>query len=567
MTEKTFHTVSWAPSAIKDAVEHAAEAFKAADGAYARVSTFELSALIDATRALIEHNEREETNLKPEAHQVSMEELRARIGAVVDDYTASEDYGSGPTRYYLTVNTPNDLTAHLAAVLFPGLDWLFRAVADWQSLWDEKEEWEKAAKEAWQRENVLSWLHAEAVWHAEHHRAQVERQGRSPKLEQLAAELERLKDVDAEAFAARFQLQSYDIVLGRIAHVLTRLLADANISPLPKQLPHLAYRVEEEFQAVVRQRDEALAALEKQQAMLSGIVLIPEDARSEIRDVISNPALRKLSRKMVGGQRETFASWGARAVLDLLASWGVRRATSELPPTLTNESSISQLQVTRESEAAALVRKFHEAFGLPIHDRTRTLNKLRADLIREEAREAADAIETKSREAWAKELADLVIVTYGAALTMGIDLDEAVRSVHTSNMSKLGDDGKPVMREDGKVLKGPNYVPPDMSPALLQDAAQAARSEATREVRTWKQGDGEPPQDLLLEDLYGDRLQYLPRGGWAWVRVNGQDIDTGAGFGLLWHQIGWHNVGGGILTEVLPAPSPSLRKEGGDSGD
>ena len=57
----------------------------------------------------------------------------------------------------------------------------------------------------------------------------------------------------------------------------------------------------------------------------------------------------------------------------------------------------------------------------------------------------------------AKELADLVYVTYRMALVMGIDLDSVFTEVHRSNMSKLGDDGKPLYREDGKVLKGPNY--------------------------------------------------------------------------------------------------------------
>jgi predicted HAD superfamily Cof-like phosphohydrolase len=66
----------------------------------------------------------------------------------------------------------------------------------------------------------------------------------------------------------------------------------------------------------------------------------------------------------------------------------------------------------------------------------------------------------------AKELADLVIVTYGAALTHGIDLERAVKLVHRSNMTKLVD-GKPVLRDDGKVLKGPNYREPDMSSAVL----------------------------------------------------------------------------------------------------
>ena len=62
-----------------------------------------------------------------------------------------------------------------------------------------------------------------------------------------------------------------------------------------------------------------------------------------------------------------------------------------------------------------------------------------------------------------KELADLVYVCYQYAENMGWSLDEALNRVHQSNMSKLGEDGKPIYREDGKVLKGPNYKPPDLS--------------------------------------------------------------------------------------------------------
>lgn len=195
----------------------------------------------------------EETNLKPDTPRVSMAELREKIGAVVDDYTAGEDYGSGPTRYYLTVNTPNDLTAHLAAVLFPGLDWLFRAVADWQSLWDEKEEWEKAAKEAWQRENVLSWLHAEAIWHAERHRADVDtrdlslalqRAGFRSMKDQVDAMGRRIRELDAEVErlqASRFawareadrQEQRADVVdfmMTGTIKVMDREQAEANLA-------------------------------------------------------------------------------------------------------------------------------------------------------------------------------------------------------------------------------------------------------------------------------------------------------------------------------------------------
>ena len=62
-----------------------------------------------------------------------------------------------------------------------------------------------------------------------------------------------------------------------------------------------------------------------------------------------------------------------------------------------------------------------------------------------------------------KELADLIYVCYQYAENMNWFLDEALNRVHESNMSKLGEDGKPIYREDGKVLKGPNYKPPDLS--------------------------------------------------------------------------------------------------------
>ena len=62
-----------------------------------------------------------------------------------------------------------------------------------------------------------------------------------------------------------------------------------------------------------------------------------------------------------------------------------------------------------------------------------------------------------------KELADLVYVCYQYAENMGWFLDEALNRVHISNMSKLGEDGKPIYRDDGKVLKGPNYKLPELS--------------------------------------------------------------------------------------------------------
>ena len=85
--------------------------------------------------------------------------------------------------------------------------------------------------------------------------------------------------------------------------------------------------------------------------------------------------------------------------------------------------------------------------------------ELRRELVMEEANEVRTA---ESIEELTKELADLLYVTYGFAVTFGLPIDEVFERVHRSNMSKLGADGKPIYRDDGKVLKGPNYQPPKL---------------------------------------------------------------------------------------------------------
>ena len=96
---------------------------------------------------------------------------------------------------------------------------------------------------------------------------------------------------------------------------------------------------------------------------------------------------------------------------------------------------------------------------------------MQLNLIEEEAAEfleAADEVfadpeNDKRRHELVKELCDLVFVCYQFAATYNIDLDEALRRVFESNMSKLDESGKPIYREDGKVLKGPNYEAPDLN--------------------------------------------------------------------------------------------------------
>lgn len=91
---------------------------------------------------------------------------------------------------------------------------------------------------------------------------------------------------------------------------------------------------------------------------------------------------------------------------------------------------------------------------------------LHYDLMAEELAEIdmamADTLDTKDLPPLAKELADLLYVVYDAAAAFGLDIDKVFAEVHSSNMSKLGSDGKPIYREDGKVLKGPNYTPPNL---------------------------------------------------------------------------------------------------------
>lgn len=87
---------------------------------------------------------------------------------------------------------------------------------------------------------------------------------------------------------------------------------------------------------------------------------------------------------------------------------------------------------------------------------------LRIELIAEELQELCEAVDNRDMAEIADALTDLLYVVYGAGAAYGIDLDATFDEVHESNMSKLGEDGNPIYREDGKILKGPNYWAPDM---------------------------------------------------------------------------------------------------------
>jgi predicted HAD superfamily Cof-like phosphohydrolase len=117
---------------------------------------------------------------------------------------------------------------------------------------------------------------------------------------------------------------------------------------------------------------------------------------------------------------------------------------------------------------AEMVAEFHAAFGLPIASIPTgsipgPLVDLRCRLLAEEVAEFEAACASGDLVGILDGLADVVYVAYGTALTYGIDLNAAIAEVHRSNMSKLGEDGRPILRVDGKVLKGPQYSPPNLS--------------------------------------------------------------------------------------------------------
>ena len=94
------------------------------------------------------------------------------------------------------------------------------------------------------------------------------------------------------------------------------------------------------------------------------------------------------------------------------------------------------------------------------------IQKLRLDLIEEELDELHLGVDNIDIIEVADALTDLLYVVYGAGQAFGIDLDECFQEVHESNMSKLGEDGRAVKREDGKVLKPDTYFPPDLKRVL-----------------------------------------------------------------------------------------------------
>ena len=113
---------------------------------------------------------------------------------------------------------------------------------------------------------------------------------------------------------------------------------------------------------------------------------------------------------------------------------------------------------------------FMKTFGQEVKTKpsfsTDKINKLRLDLIKEELTELTEAMNNKDLLEVADALTDILYVTYGAGHAFGVNLDKCFEEVQNSNMSKLGDDGKPIFNENGKVMKGPNYFKPNLNQFL-----------------------------------------------------------------------------------------------------
>lgn len=119
------------------------------------------------------------------------------------------------------------------------------------------------------------------------------------------------------------------------------------------------------------------------------------------------------------------------------------------------------------------VAEFHQVYGCPINTSSKPSVAamgdrvyLRLDLIQEEFDELKVAVANTDVVEVADALGDLIYVICGFAIEAGISLDNVVDEIHASNLTKLGADGIPMVRDDGKILKGPNYVKPDIAAVL-----------------------------------------------------------------------------------------------------
>ncbi|PHR62985.1 MAG: hypothetical protein COA47_01450 [Robiginitomaculum sp.] len=127
-----------------------------------------------------------------------------------------------------------------------------------------------------------------------------------------------------------------------------------------------------------------------------------------------------------------------------------------------------------------LVRAWHQKFGVPVVDTPQLPEdrvQLRLDILEEEVRELREAVEDNDLVETLDALCDIQYLLDGAFLEFGLHglKQAAFEEVHASNLSKMGADGKPVMRADGKVLKGPDFFQPDLAGVLAREPIDGFR--------------------------------------------------------------------------------------------
>ena len=119
------------------------------------------------------------------------------------------------------------------------------------------------------------------------------------------------------------------------------------------------------------------------------------------------------------------------------------------------------------------VKAFMNTYGQDVKEKAEfpenKIVQLRIDLIEEELNELKEAIKNKDIVEVADALTDILYVTYGAGHSFGVNLDECFDEVQRSNMSKLGEDGRPIYNDSGKVMKGPNYFAPNLKKIVNLD--------------------------------------------------------------------------------------------------
>ena len=119
------------------------------------------------------------------------------------------------------------------------------------------------------------------------------------------------------------------------------------------------------------------------------------------------------------------------------------------------------------------VKTFMNTYGQEVKEKAsfpeNKIVQLRIDLIEEELNELKEAVKNNDIVEVADALTDILYVTYGAGHSFGVNLDECFDEVQRSNMSKLGEDGKPIYNESGKVMKGPGYFAPNLKKIIKLD--------------------------------------------------------------------------------------------------